>query len=666
MRVNKNKVHSKYSSVILHDYKNISYFGLNISFLCWIVMLVFFENSNSSFPYKLRSVMACGGAVFYVISSSLSSRVLTIEEIKQIFIIDFTFFICTIIVFIDLIYSHDNSGISDYIARGSFVLGFGIAFVIFFLELFKQKIDRINSLGNRISKIIKSHSSLVMLVALVIIYLLTTYNSIIPMWDGALLYKYSSTLSGYSLFSLSSLSAFGHISYSYVAISAVLRCLFEVDNVQFIFFSLAFIISICCFYGIVKLSVPNKKDITYTFSTIVYAFSPFTLGMIHDPYLDLYSIFIFTILIYCYFSGKIYFATTIAVVFLFIKEPSIIELCAFILGLLACEMYENREKSIVSRFLIIIKKKYTIMLFFVAVWLCCFLFICHWENSDSTIWTFDYAIKQCKVIFGINFNWLLFIISLAFLVISLLIHNVCLRYLVPLSFSFFAMFCFLVLYPTHNHPRYLGAIIVPLYIITCIAICSISSFTLKTVFQLVIALLIILSSFMTIDPISRMLFKNISVGSDCMITTGDDLSDSIVYNSQYEGYQKVLNKVIYEILKDNPNAIICMPAVKGNTWYYDALGNWKEVDSSIVVEEYYDLNSGIRYSEYREGTIDLELTFVTSYADFNGIASQGETHLLYLPFVGTEESDEINKKCSIEREDEYSLNGWTLHDLVFR
>ena len=101
-------------------------------------------------------------------------------------------------------------------------------------------------------------------------------------------------------------------------------------------------------------------------------------------------------------------------------------------------------------------------------------------------------------------------------------------------------------------------------------------------------------------------------------------------------------------------------------WYYDALGNWKKVDSSIVVEEYYDLNSGVRYSEYREGTIDLELTFVTSYADFNGIASQGEIHLLYMPFVGTEESDETNKKCSIEREDEYSLNGWTLHDLVFR
>jgi hypothetical protein len=231
------------------------------------------------------------------------------------------------------------------------------------------------------------------------------------------------------------------------------------------------------------------------------------------------------------------------------------------------------------------------------------------------------------------------------------------------------MFCFLILYPTHNHPRYLGAIIAPLYLVACAGLCSLSKDIVRTLAQGLTLVIISISVFKTIDPVSKMVFSNIDIGvigNAEMITTGDQLSDSMVYNSQYEGYQKVLNKAINEILKHNPDAIICMPADKGNIWYYDALGNWKEVDSSIVVEEYYDLNSGIRYSEYREGTIDLELTFVTSYADFNGIASQGETHLLYLPFVGTEESDEINKKCSIEREDEYSLNGWTLHDLVFR
>lgn len=105
---------------------------------------------------------------------------------------------------------------------------------------------------------------------------------------------------------------------------------------------------------------------------------------------------------------------------------------------------------------------------------------------------------------------------------------------------------------------------------------------------------------------------------------------------------------------------------KGNVWYYDALGLWHDTDSSITITEYYDNSIGMRYSDYQEGSNELKITFVTPDADFNKISAGGEAHLLYLPFVGTNESSEVYTHCVVEREDKFSSNGWTLHDLVFK
>lgn len=646
---------------------NSSLIFLLVSLLFLLLMLMFYGMDVSSFAYRIRSIMALAGVLFYIAFNVINLEHLRPNVIRQMILINNAFLICSAIILIDLFAIEDRPGVSDFVSRLSFVVGFGLVSVIEISNYYKHKrIDFRKALHN-LGLFISNHVFLIILTCVVSVYLLMTYNKVRPMWDSALLYRYSSFISSYSLYNFSSTFYFGHISYTYAAIVAVLSCLSNNTNLLLsVIFSLAYLSSVCCFYGTLKIISPGSKDAVYSLSTAIYAFSPFTIGLIHDPYLDLLTLFLFTVLIYFYFSKQYCIATVIAVMFLFTKEPAVIELGFFILGLLIVDLINNRSKKIEDIMAIISQKKYIIIAFVASIWFYIFLFVCHWEKSDGIEWTPSFVFKECKVIVGLNFNWLLLLISILFIVFSFKNSHKFFRFLFPLCCSFIAMWCFLIFYPTHNHPRYLGAMIAPLYLMACAGLCAISKEIARGILQVIIAIIVLVSTYKTIDPISRILFQNIDIGTDKMVTTNEPLSDSTVYNSQYEGYQKCLNIAISEVLNNNPDAIICLPAEKGNVWYYDALGLWQDTDSSITITEYYDNSIGMRYSDYQERSNELKITFVTPDADFNKISAGGEAHLLYLPFVGTNESSEVYKHCVVEREDEFSSNGWTLHDLVFK
>lgn len=122
---------------------------------------------------------------------------------------------------------------------------------------------------------------------------------------------------------------------------------------------------------------------------------------------------------------------------------------------------------------------------------------------------------------------------------------------------------------------------------------------------------------------------------------------------------------IKSIITSNPDSVICIPATNGNIWYYDALGEWKETDKSIEIIEYFDASKLLRYSDYRVNTTPIRITFVTPNADFGAISLGRETHLLYMPYIGKDEAEEVYMQCCVEKEYEYNSRGWILHDLVF-
>ena len=641
-----------------------------LSLFFGMIMLIAYGHDAGSFFYRIRSVMAIISVLFYVNSNIIIAKKFPLSDIKQIFLINGCLLICAIILFIDLLFHLTEAGVSDFVSRGVVILGLLLIDSIQLIVLNENNEALYSITGFR--SFMLDHFVLCVILVSIIIYLLLTYNKTCPMWDEAILYKASSFYNGFSLFSISNSCFWGHISYSYTAIVAIFMCIFNnIDIVLFLVFSLTFIISICCFYGTLKIMVPQKKDIVYSVSSAVYALSPFTLGMIHNPYLDLFAIFVFTIFVYLFFAHKYYYAIVLMVIFLFIKEPSIIELGSFMLGVLIFELVKNGHKTWKIKLKVLFNKKNMTALLFAGIWIYFFVFVGNWHSSDGsiltdgTVWTISYFIQKCKTIFILNFNWLLLTISFVLVIYAFISERNLLEYLIPLGLVYSSMFFFLVVYPAHNHPRYLGAMIVPLYLVACAGLCILSERIIGCFIMYIVVALIFCSSFKTIDPITRISFQMINVGTDNMIMTDDKLSDSIVYNSQYEGYQKALNMAIKSIITSNPDSVICIPATNGNIWYYDALGEWKETDKSIEIIEYFDASKLLRYSDYRVNTTPIRITFVTPNADFGAISLGRETHLLYMPYIGKDEAEEVYMQCCVEKEYEYNSHGWILHDLVF-
>ena len=436
------------------------------------------------------------------------------------------------------------------------------------------------------------------------------------------------------------------------------------------FFSIAFVISIMCFYGIIKIMIPGKTDFTYTLSTAIYAFSPFTLGMIHDIYLDLLTIFLFTIAIYYYYSGKKLISVVMMIACIFTKEPCLIEVFCFVIGIYITELFFNAKQSS-KHFLSIFSRANLVLLFFSVIMLYLYftLSTSKWISSggDGTKWTTKYMLSRLKVVGCLNYNWLISFFAILFVIIVISKHMYEIKYIVPIIVMYLGMLLFIIVFPTHNHARYMGAMIVTIYVLCGAELCSINRKSIRVLLQILTASIILISTFITIDPITKISFINIMPGKCNMISTGDFLSDSIVYNSQYEGYQQAVNEAIDSILSnESENAVICLPAVNSNTWYCDAIGTWKNVESSVVVKEYWNPITKLRYTVEQKNTVPLSITFVTAMADYRTIANGFNGHFVYASYLDEGEVDAIKKQCIITGEKDYSVNGWVLHDLKFK
>ena len=321
----------------------------------------------------------------------------------------------------------------------------------------------------------------------------------------------------------------------------------------------------------------------------------------------------------------------------------------------------------VKQFLLDVIKKYSISLVVFAIWLYVYCFVIHWSTAgDGTIWSVAFLAKRCKLIFGLNFNWAILVVAIAYCIHKVFVNKYLNGLLIPLIITYIGLLLFLIVLPTHNHARYLGILIIPAYILCSAGLCSIERKVLGYALQSVFAILILASSFKTIDPVTRAIFDNLDVGSDIMITTDERFSDSIIYNFQYEGYQKALNKAIGDIINDNENAKIFLPALGDNVWGYDAIGNFGFIEGTTTLTEFWDANRCVRYFVQKNGLQPLNITFITDDLGNYSLLNKGETgHLLYLTYVGTNEADSVRKKYAIISDNTYQRSGWIINDLVF-
>jgi hypothetical protein len=189
-------------------------------------------------------------------------------------------------------------------------------------------------------------------------------------------------------------------------------------------------------------------------------------------------------------------------------------------------------------------------------------------------------IDQLKVIFGINFNWLLTIfIMLAILFKRKLFFKNRKEALYICIFTILMVFL-LTRLPLDNNPRYMISAL-PLFILLfALAISSlIKKYKLRVAVLSIVLSLIYVSAFVTIDPVSKLLFGTIKFGShDILDMRGLHrgpswwFQDQMVYNYEFMKISDLTRKIINQIGVKNK-----FVASDWATIYADAdLRNWDE------------------------------------------------------------------------------------------
>ena len=527
-----------------------------------------------------------------------------------------------------------------------------------------------HSLIPQILNVVKQHVSLVILIFIVGL-LSVDWNGIQFKWDGLLYYKACCNL---TIFSISNLAIYGHIAQSFGLLIGLLSYLFsDVADAMFISNIALLIISTCSFYGIVQTLVPNKKEWQYTIATTPYALSPFLLGMVNYYNLDFFCMCGFTIFLYFTLKKEWIYQLIAALFFCFTKEPAIITYGFFCSGLVIIDLFINEEKSIKDRLQKLLRtKQYYLMIIPGILWLVTFKFIGPWSAGAGGV-ELDkaYAIEKCKVLYLLNFNWIytLFMISgIIYIFIKRKNASVNWKWLFPLLLSQLAFTVFSCIFKTVNHPRYSDTSVVSLCLIGVLVVFIFLEDKIAMAMFSLIAILMIVSCYFTIDSISMLCLPTFNVGNSTMISTLDEsIGDGMIYNKQALDLEKVMSLALDDALKQGDTVIF--PVFGNSTYYFDGMAEVKRVENYDIQTEYWNIKKARRVPFISDDTIRFRvynikdnIIYLTQLMEFE----KNTVSLILIPNMDMSITKEIDESYNIIDEQEYVYRGWRMKRISFK
>ena len=127
--------------------------------------------------------------------------------------------------------------------------------------------------------------------------------------------------------------------------------------------------------------------------------------------------------------------------------------------------------------------------------------------------------------------------------------------------------------------------------------------TIQTTLSIALTVLLFSQSFITIDPVMLKSFPNLNIGNATMITTNEIFSDGMSYNRQYQGWGKVVDAALEDIVTDK-SSIIFLPSISNVTWHFDAMAYMKTLDENgeATYTAYWDTYRKTRMADCHTGT----------------------------------------------------------------
>ena len=484
-------------------------------------------------------------------------------------------------------------------------------------------------------------------------------------WDGLLYYK---TCTDLSLYSISNLAIYGHIAQTYGGLVRIAVLLFGNTATAMIVMNIVLLLcGTTAFYKTLKILLPKLDKLMCLLGTLIFAFSPFCLGMVNYHNLDFYLQCIFPIVIYFTLTRQWIFQLVSAILFCFTKEPAVMIYGGFCLGVVLADLLKNAESSWVNKIkCIIATKHYYSMALPGVLWIGTYLLLGPWSAGEGgAALEFEYMLEKLKVLYVFNFNWLLVLLIITAFIKSVISKEKKQGWgeaVIPLLTSQVLFTVFSCCFKTVNHPRYADSNVVTLSLLAVLSISYLLHKKSAYVIMGLVSVIMLVSSFWTVDSVSKKCFNTVDIGNTEMITTMTPfLGDGMIYNKQMLWLENVMNQAFADVLEDSSYVLI--PALEDSTYFFDGMAEVSDVEDGFQIDTYY-WRDGKREYYASEDALELRCIQISDKVNLDELKEQTVQEyidFLYLDSIEKEYFDEFIRENTILEKESYQYRGWKLN-----
>ncbi len=521
-------------------------------------------------------------------------------------------------------------------------------------------------------------------------------------WDGS---SYYETNNAANLYSVSSMALYGHPCHTFSMLNLFYAAMFGGNMAYGMVCGnlTVYIISICAVYGILRHIVRGIGELQVALGTAVYALSPFALGMVNYYGLDFYCMCLFTVVMYYTVKKQWLLQFICGMFFVFTKEPAILIYGMICVGVVLGELLSAKGQTLAGR----IKGQFFrarnyAMLLVAATWLVTVMMIGFWGGEGGFGLNGAYIVDKLKVLCILNFGWLFTAVIVAGGFImgagGIVAHKHTVKeavskeavangnadsgkrdWMLPFLLGGIGYFLFSLLFKTVNHPRYAAMIPVWLYILAVYVLgCLFRGLwrgRLLSAILAALAALMLVSSYKTIDPVSKAVFRTFETGGGEMISTGGEktnLGDAIIYNKQALWLERALGNAMQNAVASDD--MIVFPVVNNSPYFFNGFPGIKgaghvETGSYGRSTEYWNVSANRREMLRSGDHPAFEVYEVTDGQSlYQAVADGGGGRIayFYLEADGGELADVIREEYTVLEEEIFSYRGWNVYRIVFR
>ena len=508
--------------------------------------------------------------------------------------------------------------------------------------------------------------------AVVLIVLSYDNNGPRFVWDARSFYDRMSQLETTDAFDIGRFFIFSHVDVSYFYSVFMLAGVSGSLSTGYWMYNAICLTSVS--FGIVfllKKTLTNKSSTYVTIASAACLFSPYICG-ISTHYTYDYAICCLSPLLVLFAVDEdwIFFILLSAYISL-LKETGIILVGSVCVGVVLSELV--CDKASPKR--IFLRKRTICAALIFLMFFTVYMIYSEWESAYQ-VGGFGFDSEHAMIIlkmFGVfNFEWVV-VAGVIGLIIGYVIKSKKLdRNVIIYITSSALLVLFYIFYVTNEYPRYTESfpVYMMLSLVTLLAGINIYAY-LETCILTVVLALMVSSTFISFDPITKRLFSTAEIGNGTVYFSRQDFDfggDPCVYNRQYYGLQIVYEKCLEKAINSNDELIAVSTGNNHNTWAVD--GGFYAYDETIPKRdftEFWNIKKGLRdpaynfdfFSDPDFKTIDIR--FIYPVDDIKSALKEGDSFIyIYIPTQNDNREDVVRDSYEVKEEGSFTSHGWVM------